>query len=234
MFFPRNSKIIIQLAICLLLCVTFINGQETGSKTTDIPDFRELPKIGDGNVKGKLRERLLQNYCKTVEDCEQFSVNRIESSLKKVEVYLITRLYHFSAYSLCYKNKLYVSGEITAYEIFLTDYKILSKPDLLNNILQVYKYFHFNDSAINTFYVVDKNYLEKNSTDLKRYETGFEKISLKSINAPQLTKKDDGIIEIKFLMESPLAKKIMMIELSISPKYEFREKSTAFRFEQQQ
>lgn len=112
----------------------------------------------------------------------------------------------------------------------MKDCDILSKPDLLNNFLQVYKYFKLDDGAINTFYLVDEVYLTKYAEELKKYETGFEKIAYQSIHSPRIVKRDDGNVEIEFYVESRAISEIKKITVRLSSKYDFQEAVVSCHF----
>lgn len=218
-------KIIACFVTCLLASVSFINGQNTPDKPGVSSENRELPKITDGSIQGKTKKLLLKGFCRKTTDCERFIVRKVERlpQLSGVEVFSITRPNHFSEYVLRYKNKSYVTLKSKDFGRFLKDYEMLSKPDLLSNFLQTYKYFKFDDGAINPFYVVDETYLAKYSEELKKYETGFEKIAYQSIHSPQMVKTDNGDVEIKFYADSPLSNEIKKINAIVSSKYQFQE-----------
>lgn len=229
-------KIIICFMFCLLALASFVSGQNSPNKPDELSDDRELPKITDGSIQGKTRKILLRGFCKKTADCEQFIVKKVERvpQLSDVEVYSITRQNHFSEYVLRYKNKSYITLEGKDFSRFLKDYEILSKPDLLSNFLQVYRYFKFDDGAINPFYIVDEAYLMENSEELKKYETGFEKISYQSIHSPRIVKTANGGVEIEFYAESRDISEIKKITARLSSKYDFQEDAVSYHFKKPQ
>jgi hypothetical protein len=216
---------------CLLALASFVSGQNSPNKPDELPDNRELPKITDDSIQGKTRKILLRGFCKKTADCEQFIVKKVERfpQLSGVEVYSIAREYHFFEYVLRYKNKSYITIKSDDFSRFLKDYEMLSKPDLLSKFLQVYRYFKFDGGAINPVYIVDEAYLTENSEELKKYETGFEKISYQSIHSPQIVKSDNDNVEIEFYVESRDIGEIKKTTARLSAKYNFQEKVVSYR-----
>lgn len=224
-------RIIICFLICLLGSTTLANGQNPPDKSNESSDNRELPKMTDGDIQGKTKKFLLRGFCRKAADCEKFIVKKVErfAPMSGVEIYSVTKPYHFSEYVLRYKNKSYITLKDNDFRRFLKDYEILSKPDVLNNFLQAYKCFKFDDGAISPFYVVDEAYLKEYSEKLMKYETGFEKIAYQSIHSPQIVKTDNGNVEIEFFADSPLNNEIKKINAAVSSKYHFQEKMVLYR-----
>jgi hypothetical protein len=230
-------KSIIQLAFCFLSLTGLLYGQDPSIKTVKSPELRKLPKLTDGNLHGKIRERALQNVCqKTIDcDCEEFLVKKFKPSvhLPSVKVYSIEnkRSFHWFEFFLQYKDKSYSSLEKADFERFLKDYKILSKPNLLNIFLEIYEYFKMDTNAIHSFVIVSEGYLKEYSDNLRKYETGFEKLEYQSIHPPQLKRHSDGSVEIEFYANNSLDRKIMKIQAIISSDYRFQEKKVFYRQE---
>jgi hypothetical protein len=183
-------------------------------------------------VQGKDRRRVLRNFCWRAAECEQLRVIKVEQSrLLETNVYVVTKGNHSSSYALQYKKKFYVSTKKNDFKRFLKNYRILAKPNFSDAFLDVYRYFKFNDAAINPFYIVDENYLTEYADDLKRYEAGFEKLAFQSIHPPQMSKADDGKTKIEFYADNSTLNTIMKITATLSSKYRFQEDTVMYRLE---
>jgi len=226
-----NLRIIL-LLICFLCWFHSAHGQNSVPTKDDTGKINSLPKLGENDVQGKDRRRILRNFCRKTAECESFRVIKIEESrLPETNIYVVTKGNHSSAYALQYKKKFYVSTKKNDFEKFLRNYRILAKPNFSDAFSDVYRYFKFNDAAINPFYIVDATYLTKYADDLKRYETGYEKIPYQLIHPPQTTKTNNGNTEIEFYADNPSSGKLLKITVVLSPKYFIQEKSVIFRFE---
>lgn len=226
-----NWKIIL-LAICLSCFHSLTHGQNPVPQNTPPNAQRDLPKLNENDVQGEVRQNILRKFCRKTAECEGFRVIKIEQTpLLETSVYLITKANHSSAYALQYRNKFYTSTNKNDFEKFLKNYRILAQANFSDAFLDVYRYFRFNDAAINPFYIVDAVYLTKNADNLKRYESGYEKIAFQLIHPPKMTKTHNGGVEIDFYADSPLSAKLLKIAVTISPKYRVQEKSALYRIE---
>ena len=226
-----NLKIIL-LLMCFFGSSHSAHGQNSAPAKDDAGKINSLPKISENDVKGEDRERVLRRICRKTTECESLRVIKVEQPrLSETNIYLITKGNHSSVYALQYKKKFYVSAKENDFEKFLKNYRILAKPNFADAFPEVYRYFKFNDAAINPFYIIDENYLIKYADDLKRYETGYEKIQYQLIHSPQITKADNGDAEIEFYADNPSSGKLLKITIVLSSQYLVQEKSVVYRLE---
>ena len=222
-----KRKFIVQLAICFFALAYLVNGQIP----VPTPDLDKLPKSDDGALQGEIRERIVARFCQAPADCGQFVVKTVDDTprLPDVKIYSIARPYHYFAYHLEYENESYDTIKPGDFEKFLADYQILAKSAALKKFLKIYRYFRMDGAAIHPFYIVDAARLKRNSDELRKYETGFEKLPFKEIHAPKLKKNKDGSIEIELYIYNDY--KIVKTQISISANYEYQEKSAVYQLE---
>lgn len=221
-----NQKTI-SLLFCLLCWFSTAYGQEPVPINID-----DLPKINANDLQGEIREKVLRSFDCQPAECEWYRVVKVEQqSLSETDVYLVITSDHSAGFALQFKEKFYVSAKKNDFEKFLKDYQILAKANFSDAFLDVYRYFKFNDAAIHPFYIVSATYRTKYIDDLKRYETGYQKIPYRLINSPKIIKTGNGSTKIEFYADNPSFGEIKKINAVLSSKYTFKEKVVSYRLE---